>query len=236
MQRYFSNIKENDLYLLSNDDNYHITKVMRMNKDDKIEIVDNEIVYICKIESFNPVKARVIEKKENNNENEKKIIVVQSLVNENKMDFILQKCCELGMYKFYGYKAFNSIIKDNGKSDKKIIRWQRIIKEASEQSKRNIIPKVENIINIDELCNLKADLKVLLSVNEMSTTLKKVLQDNTCCDTIIIVVGPEGGFTSEEEDKLIKNDFIRTSLGKRVLRSETASLVALSMIDYEWMV
>jgi len=236
MQRYFSNIKENDLYLLSNNDNYHITKVMRMNKGDKIEIIDNEIVYICKIENVNPVKARVIEKLDENNENEKKIIIIQSLVNENKMDFILQKCCELGMYKFYGYKAYNSIIKDNGKNDKKIIRWQRIVKEASEQSKRNIIPEVVGIININELCNLKADLKILLSVNEMSTTIKKVLQDSNCCDTIIIVVGPEGGFTKEEEDILIKNNFIRTSLGKRVLRSETASITALSMIDYEWMV
>ena len=236
MQRYFSNIKEDDMYLLSNDDNYHITKVMRMNINDKIEIVDNKITYICEIVNLNPVKAKVIEKLKENNECEKKVIVVQSLVSENKMDLILQKGCELGFYKFYAYKATNSIIKENDKTDKKMIRWQKIVKEASEQSKRNIIPKVEGIIDINELCELKADLKILLSVNEVSMSMKKVLQTKRNYDTLIIVVGPEGGFTSDEEIKLIENGYERVSLGKKALRTETASLAALSMINYEWMV
>ena len=236
MQRYFSNSKDNDVYTLSNDDSYHITKVMRMKINDLIEIVDDTKTYICKIISFNPVEAKIEEKIEENNELEKKIIVVQSLVNETKIDLILQKCCELGMYAFYPYKAKNSVVKENDKIDKKLVRWQRIVKEASEQSKRNIIPVVEKVLNIDDLCNIGADLKILLSVNEVSKNLKNVLHENDSCDTIIIVVGPEGGFTDDEEEKLINRGFIRTSLGARVLRSETASIVALSMMNYEWMV
>lgn len=236
MQRYFSNLSLNNEYLLSKDDSYHILKVMRMKMHDKVEIVDNKRIYLCEIISLNPVKAKVICKIDENHENEKQIILVQSLVNENKIDYILQKGCELGINAFYPYKAKNSVVKENDKSAKKIIRWQKIVKEASEQSKRNIIPLVHEIIDIKELCNLEADLKILLSVKEKEKNIKKVLKDNLKCDKLIIVVGPEGGFTKDEEDALINNGYISTSLGHRVLRTETAGMVAISMINYEWMV
>ena len=236
MQRYFSNLCEDNEYLLSSDDSYHIEKVMRMKISDKIEIVDDRRVYLCEIIKLNPVKAKIVEEIMENNENDQKVILVQSLVNETKMDYVLQKGTELGMTFFYAYRAHNSVIKDNNKSDKKILRWQKIVKEASEQSKRNIIPKVMNIIDINDLCALKADLKILLTVNENTKNLKKVLKEHQKYDTLIIVVGPEGGFTSFEEEKLIKSGYISTSIGKRVLRTETAGTVALAMINYEWMV
>ena len=236
MQRYFSNKMEDGCCLLSNDDSYHIKKVMRMGLNDQIEVVYNQKTYICEIISFDPVQAKVINETSENNEMNKKIIIVQSLVNENKMDIILQKNTELGAYSFFGYKASNSVVKENDKIDKKINRWQRIVKEASEQSKRNIIPKVEKIVSLKELCNMPFDLKILLSVNEKSNSVKRVLQDNKDCDTIMIVIGPEGGFTKLEEEELIKNGFISASLGSRVLRTETASIAFMSMINYEWMV
>ena len=236
MQRYFSNLLSNNEYLLSKDDEYHIKKVMRMNIGDRIEIVDNKKVFICEIKSLDPVKAMVIESTNEDNENEKKIILVQSLVNETKMDYVLQKCTELGANEFYGYKATNSVVKENGKSNKKIERWQKIVKEASEQSKRNIIPIVNNIVDIKELCAIKADVKLLLTVQETTKNIKNILKDLKKYDTLMLVIGPEGGFTKIEEETLIKNGFISTSLGKRVLRSETAGMVAISMINYEWMV
>ena len=236
MQRYFSNLCDNNEYLLSSDDSYHIKKVMRMNLGEKIEIVDNKKVVIAEIISFDPVKARVVEELHDNNENDKQIILVQSLVNESKMDYVLQKGCELGVNEFYPFKAHNSVIKENDKSTKKIVRWQKIVKEASEQSKRNIIPKVNNIVDIKELCQIKADVKLLLSVKETSKNIKNILKEFKKYDTLMLVIGPEGGFTPLEEEVLIKNGFISTSLGKRVLRTETAGMVAVSMINYEWMV
>ena len=236
MQRYFCNNLDNNEYILSNDDSYHIKKVMRMSILDKIEIVDNKNTYICEISSLNPVKAKVLKKIEEDNENNYEVILVQSMVNENKMDFVLQKGTELGINKFYIYKATNSVVKENGKSEKKIERWKKIVKEASEQSKRNNIPNVVDIIDLNGLCGLDADLKILLTVNEKTKNIKKVLKEYKKCDRIIIVVGPEGGFTLQEENKLIENNFVATSLGGRVLRTETASLATISMINYEWMV
>lgn len=236
MQRYFSNLCSNNEYLLSSDDSYHIKKVMRMNLGDKIEIVDDKKVFICEIITLDPVKAKIVKEEAVDNENDKKIILVQSLINETKMDFVLQKGTELGVNEFYAFKAKNSVIKENDKSNKKIVRWQKIVKEASEQSKRNIIPKVNDIVDINGLCKIEADVKILLTVNEMTKNIKNVLKEIKKYDTLIIVVGPEGGFTPQEEETLIKNGFISTSLGKRVLRTETAGMAIVSMINYEWMV
>ena len=117
--------------------------------------------------------------------------------------------------------------------DKKIDRWQRIVKEASEQSKRNIIPEVKNVMNINELINYKADLKLICStIND--NKLKNVIREHHNYDTIMLVIGPEGGFDPHEEEMFINNGFIPVSLGKRILRTETASLCALSQLNYEW--
>lgn len=237
MQRYFSNNSCDGIYKLNEDDSYHIKKVMRMNIGDLIEIVDNEKLCICQIiENNNLIMAKVIEEKSDYNEMDVKVIIVQSLVNEQKMDLILQKGTELGAYAFYPYKSLNSVVKDNGKGDKKVVRWQKIVKEASEQSKRNIVPIVHNMVDLNDLIKIEASLKLICTVNEVTKNIKKVLQEHSKCDTIIIVVGPEGGFKRQEEEMFIKNGFIPVSLGKRVLRTETASLVALSMINYERMV
>ena len=233
MQRYFCEQINNDTFSLSKDDSYHIEKVMRMKKEEKIEVVYNKETYICKINGFNPVNCEIIEKLNENNEMNKKIIICQSLVNEQKMDYILQKSTELGMYKFIPYKAVNSIIKVNDKTDKKVDRWQKIVKEASEQSKRNIIPEVLNVMDIKELINYKADLKLICSTIS-DNKLKNVIKEYKNYDTIMLVIGPEGGFDPKEEDMFINNGFIPISLGSRVLRTETASLCALSMINYEW--
>lgn len=237
MQRYFSDNKKDNIFTLSNDDTYHIKKVMRMIIGDKIEIVYDKTVYICEIIEINDlVRANIINVVNDMNEMDVKVIICQSLVNEQKMDLILQKGTELGAYAFYPYKAINSVVKDNGKGDKKVLRWQKIVKEASEQSKRNIIPVVHEMVDITELVKIPADLKLICTVNEVTRNIKKVLQEYNKCDTIIIVVGPEGGFTSNEENKFIENGFVSVSLGKRVLRTETASLAILSMINYERMV
>ena len=234
MQRYFCNKLDNNKFILSSDDSFHIEKVMRMKLGEKIEVVYNNETYISIVESFNPVTCIIDNKLDENNEMNKKIIIVQSLVNEQKMDMILQKCTELGMYKFIPYKAVNSIIKDNGKMDKKIDRWQRIVKEASEQSKRNIIPEVFKPMDINELIEYKADLKLICSTIS-DNNLKNVIREYKNYDTIMLVIGPEGGFDPKEEEKFINNNFIPVSLGKRILRTETASLCILSMFNYEWM-
>lgn len=234
MQRYFSKKIENNRFTLTEEDTYHITKVMRMVKDDKIEVVYQENTYICKIVSLSPlVEAEIVEEIKNNQELKTQVTIVQSLVKEQKMDYILQKTTELGVDKIIPYCASHSVIKINEKKDKKVERWKSILKEAAEQSKRIKIPEITNPINLSNLVKLSDyDIKFLCTVNESSQNLKKVLSNMVSGAKILFVIGPEGGFTIEEEKVMMENGFLSISLGNSVLRTETASTFIMSVVRY----
>lgn len=238
MQRYFSNQKIDDKLILNEKDIHHIKNVMRMNIDDKIEIIYDNKLYICKINSIsnNDLDLSIIEEKKDNNELPIYLTVAFPLTKEEKIDLILQKCTELGVSEFIPLNLSRCVTKiKNDKIDKKINRWQIICKEASEQSKRNKIPKINKIMEIEEIIKLDYDLKIVCSVNQSVTNIKKVLQNSKKCDRIIIVIGPEGGISETEEQYLVNNEFLQVSLGKTVLRCETAPITVCSMINYEYM-
>ena len=232
MQRYFKETNL-DIFDLSSDDSYHIKTVMRNKIGDKVEVVIDKKLYICEITQMNDlVTVKKIEEVECNSELPCYVTIAQSLVKEQKMDLILQKSCELGVSEIIPINTTRSIVKLDKKENKKIERWNKILKEASEQSKRVVIPFVNEIKDIKDLINLDYDIKILCTVNELSTSLKNVLNKDLNNLKILFVIGPEGGFTDNEEKILMDNGFISTSFGKRVLRTETASLYALSIINY----
>lgn len=128
-----------------------------------------------------------------------------------------------------------SIIKlDKKKEEKRIERWSRICKEASEQSMRVTIPVITEVKKINDILTLDG-AKMLCSTVEKENTIKMFLQSHKKCDRIIIVVGPEGGISPKEEEIFKKNDFISVTLGNRIMRVETAPLFVLSAINYEFM-
>lgn len=234
MQRYFVEKCDNNNFFLSNEDTYHVIKVMRMSLNEQVEIIFDDKVYLGEISELEPVvKVKMLEKIDEDNELSFKVSIAQSLVKEQKMDYILQKATELGVYEIIPYAASRSIIKIDNKQDKKIERWQKIVKEASEQSKRVIVPKVTSVMTLSNLVNLSEyDIKFLCTVNETSQNIKKLLSKLTGSVRMLFVIGPEGGFTNEEEQKFIENGFVSLSLGKSVLRTETASAFIMSVIRY----
>lgn len=232
MQRYFSVDKNLNLSL---SDKHHIINVMKMKVNEKIEIVWDKKVYVCKLEKISKkdVSYSVIEEKNENNELNVKVTIAVSLVNEKKLDFILQKCTELGAYDFILINSERSKIKIDEKKEKKLERWNMITKEAAEQSKRNIKPVVRDIITLDELVKLDYDTKITCSTKKVSKSIKNVLQNSTNCDKLIIVVGPEGGLANLEEEKLIKSGYIPITLGNMILRTETVPIYIMSVVNYE---
>lgn len=229
MQRYFSEVKKDNLFLLKDEDLYHIKTVMRMNINDEIEVVYEQKVYICKLDkNYNAIIEKVIE---DNKIKKINYVLCVPILQEQKMSFIMQKATELGVDLIIPILTARSMVKVKDKENKKIERWKRICKEASEQSKRVTIPEVSEIKKITDL-NLDG-LKIVCSTKEKDNTLKKVLKNNLKCDKIIMVVGPEGGLTLDEENKLIDLGFIPTSLGDNILRVETAPLYLLSVLNYE---
>lgn len=232
MQRYFAVDKNLNI---SDKDKHHIINVMRMKLNDKIEIVYDEKIYLCEINDISKkdVSYSVKDIIDVNNELPVKVTIAVSLVNEKKLDFILQKCTELGVYDFILVSSDRSKVKIDGKEKKKIERWNTITKEAAEQSHRNIKPIVRDIMSINDVSKLDYDLKLTCSTKENEKTIKNVLQNSTNCDRIIIVVGPEGGLTISEEEKLEKNGFIPVTLGNLILRTETVPIYIMSLINYE---
>ena len=232
MQRYFAVDKNLNI---SDKDKHHIINVMRMKLNDKIEIVYDEKIYLCEINEISKkdVSYSVKDIINVNNELPVKVTIAVSLVNEKKLDFILQKCTELGVYDFILVNSDRSKIKIDGKEKKKIERWNTITKEAAEQSHRNIKPIVRDIMSINDVSKLDYDLKLTCSTKENEKTIKNVLQNSTNCDRIIIVVGPEGGLTVSEEEKLEKNGFIPVTLGNLILRTETVPIYIMSLVNYE---
>ena len=234
MQRYFAKNIEKEKVTLKESDIHHIKNVMRMNIHNKIEIVFNKKIYLCEI--LNNYQIKIIEEIISNEQNKKEIILASSLIKEQKQDLILQKTTELGVDTIIPLCLSRCVVKlDENKFAKKKIRWESICKEASEQSKRNDIPTIKNIHKIEDLVKIEADLKLVLDTKENFKTIKNVLHNHPTCDKIIIVIGPEGGITKEEITYLHKHGYQSISLGENILRSETAAIAALSMLNYHYL-
>ena len=231
MQRYFAKDKKEDNFILYETDYHHIKNVMRSKVGDEVEIVYQKEVYICVISTLEPVSFKISKTiKENRNLNIKLIVAVP-LVSEQKFDLIIQKLTELGVDTIIPIKTARSIVKiDEKRQDKKISRWRLICKEASEQSKRIDIPIVEEIHSLKSLKDYDAKLKLVCSLIEKTQTIDSYLDDTT--KEVMVVIGPEGGLSNEEEIYLLENDFKPISLGKRVLRVETAAIYLASIINY----
>lgn len=234
MQRYFAKSRYNNEMILMESDIHHIKKVMRMNINDNIEVIYENKLYLCEIKKDYIIS--IVKEIEENNELDIDVIIAIGLVKEQKFDLILQKLTELGVKGIIPLKMERSIIKlDNDKIEKKINRWNLICKEASEQSKRNIIPKVYSPMTLKELVNLDATLKLVCSVKQDGNLINSYLQNKDNYAKMIVVIGPEGGITDNEETFLNNNNFTSISLGRRVLRVETAAIYVASVINYSCM-
>lgn len=234
MQRYFSNKLKGNKFELKNDDIYHITRVMRMKNGDMIEVVYDEKVYLCCLEFGNgDIEINVIERLLESDEDIIEKVLIIPLLKEQKFDLILQKATELGVNRIVPIEMERSIIKlDNDKEIKKLERWERIVKEASEQSKRVNIPVIASVKKLKDL-EFETGLKIVCSTKEKVNTIKMFLQSHKSYDKINIVVGPEGGISFKEEEYLNSIGFESVSLGSNIMRVETVPLYILSVLNYE---
>lgn len=236
MQRYFSSKKIDDKLILNEDDIYHIKTVMRMKDNDNIIVVYKKIAYLCCLENVKEnIEIRIEKELEKVEYNTPNITLIIPILKEQKMDLILQKATELGVNEIIPIITNRSIIKlKESDYDKKLTRWMRIVKEASEQSHRIDIPNITTIKMIPELDKIEGK-KLVCSTKEKTKNIKLVMKNIKTCDKINLVVGPEGGLTEKEEEQLNEIGFESITLGNRILRVETVPLFLLSIINYEYM-
>ena len=244
MQQYFLNEELNveSTYELSKDDSNHIVRIMRKKINDKVYVVfNNEVKYICNIIDNNVDKVLITpyEQVDGSNELPIKITVAIPPLKNDKIEYLIQKITELGVSNIVLFNSERNIAKiKKDKVDSKLNRWNKIIKEAAEQSKRNIIPDITYVDSLGDLIKFSEnyDYKVVAyekeSVNEDNINLKKLLTSDLNNKDVIAVFGSEGGLSEQEIDSLIDGKFDVIGLGKRILRAETAPLYFVSCVAY----
>ena len=248
---------ENNNIIINGDDVNHIINVLRMKKDDKIRVCNQDTGdnYNAQITQYtkNEVDCEIIEKINKTTESNVHITLFQGLPKFEKMELIIQKNTEVGVNRIVPVIMERTVVKIDEKiASKKLDRWQKIAEIAAKQSMRDVIPKIDNIIKLkdmdttnfdavlvayeneehnklkDELQNLKQKLKSNSSNNSSKDNTEDTLQYN-----IAIVIGPEGGIAEKEIEMLAEKNARFVSLGKRILRTETAGLVMAGNVLYE---
>lgn len=217
----------------------HIRRVLRLKEGDELIIFDGhekEYKGIIIDQEAHSLWVRVEEIFSVRKESPLEVILAQSLLKGEKMDYLIQKATELGVKKIVPFFSSRSIpLLDKSKRLNRLHRWQRIAIEASKQCGRGKIPEVIPLLDFSEMLQSASpdSLRLILWEKE-KRRLKNLLKELERGKEIFFVVGPEGGFSEEEIEESKKEGFIPINLGERILRAETASLCLLSILQYEW--
>ena len=224
--------------IIDTDDVLHIKRVLRLTTGDEITVSDSTGTdYTAKISTIED-KCVICDKTgsvKNNTEPNISVTLFQALPKASKMEFIIQKTTELGIVKIVPCTLSRCVVKLDGKdSVKKVERWQKIVDEAAKQSGRGVIPQILPVMSfkaaVDEM--KKADLCFVPYESAEDIKLRTVLNSKQAKE-ISFMIGPEGGFAPEEAEYLEAAGIPLVTLGKRILRTETAGMAVLSMIMYD---
>ncbi len=245
MRRFFvsaDNI-QGDIASINKQEARHMKKVLRLKTGDEVILFDgsgHEYQAILMDEQKNGLLARISETSLKEDPPEISLCLIQGIAKGDKMDSIIQKASEIGVAAIYPLWSERSIVRLQGDSaEKKVIRWQHIAREACKQCRRNLVPLVKPLIKINSIYEEIGDLPaVMLYENEMDNGLRQVLnniKDQVAAQgKLFLIVGPEGGFSEAEVKTAAKHGVNMVSLGPRILRTETAGIVASSIILYEY--
>ncbi len=228
--------------VLSGEEHHHLKDVVRIRPGENVWLFDEEgMSYLARIEEIHRDETRLfILEKGAENRPYSKIILAQAFIKPNKMDLIVQKVTELGVMSIIPVVTHRTLAKIEHNADKKHARWKRIALEASKQCGRNILPEIQIPKTLNALLDEPGDSKKLYLNQKSDRNLKEVLIQFFCPgshrppDSVVILIGPEGGWTDDEERDILRHDFEAVNLGIFTLRSETAAIAATAMINHFW--
>ncbi len=234
-----NNISDKNVIIEGKDYN-HIKNVLRMHPGEEISVGNNEDdnEYRCIIESFEEdrVICKLIFVKKADVELPSKVYLYQCLPKADKMELIIQKCVELGVTEIIPVASKRCVVKlDDKKASSKISRWQSIAEAAGKQSKRAIVPLIGQVKSFKEAINdaNKADIKIIpYEMSEGMDETKKIFSSIKPGQSVAIFIGPEGGFDETEIEYATEAGVTPISLGKRILRTETAGMTVMAWISF----
>lgn len=241
MQHFFvspEQVREEKIYVEGSDVN-HMKNVLRMKTGEELTIGDGDgWLYLCVVESYEEDMAvlKILEKKKDESELPSKIHLFQGLPKQDKMELIVQKAVELGVYQVIPVATKRAVVKlDAKKAKKKVERWQQIAVSAAKQAGRGIIPAVGEVCTYAQVLKCAEELDVVLIPYELAEGMeetKQIIAEIRPGQSVGIFIGPEGGFEKEEVEQAVKAGAEPLTLGKRILRTETAGLTMLSVLMF----
>lgn len=241
MQHFFvtpSQVRDGQIFVEGSDVN-HMKQVLRMRIGEEVMVSDgNNQSYLCAVKAYEDGIAvlAVKEVKEADTELSSKIYLFQGLPKQDKMELIIQKSVELGVHEVIPTVTRRAVVKlDEKKAKRKAERWQEIAKSAAKQAGRAYIPQVKDVLSYREALAYAKDLDVLLIPYELSDGMretKEIIQAITPGQSVGIFIGPEGGFEREEVEQAVEAGAKAITLGRRILRTETAGLTTLSVLMF----
>lgn len=228
--------------VLEGEEHHHLSVVARIKIKDTVWLFDDEgHHFLARVEEINRSNTRltILEEKKRT-EPRVHITLAQGILKQKKMDWVVQKATELGMMRFIPVITSRAIVKIDEKADKKLSRWKKIALMATKQCGRSVLPEIQLPQKLADVLGESRESKKLC----LSSTSGRYLKDILCpksetesghfYPSLALLVGPEGGWTDEEETAIVEHDFEAVSLGMNVLRSETAALVGTAMIYHFW--
>ena len=231
-------VKAGQVYITGTDVN-HIRNVLRMRCGERVRISSARgINYLCSVAAFegDTVVLDIVEENIGSTELPAKIYLFQGIPKGERMETVIEKAVELGVHEIIPVAMRYCVVKlDGKKAEKKVARWQEIARSAAKQSKRSMVPGIHSVMSFSEAADYaaKCGLRLVPYENEegMAAT-GEALGAIKCVDSVSVFIGPEGGFAKEEIDALRESSKV-ISLGRRILRTDTASIVVLSMLMLE---
>lgn len=241
MSRFFvpkESVKGNRI-LISGEEAHHILDVMRLKPLDKVVAFDGtgkEYVGFIKKARKKTLSVEIVETRTPLNKETAKIVLIQAIPKKDKMDYIVEKSTELGVSSIIPIITKRTIVSwDEPKKALSVERWRRIARESSKQCGRSEVPKIEDVKDFNDAIENSSvyDLALIAALSDNSIRLKEAISGFRG-GKLAIAIGPEGDFTPDEIKKAKEANFRLISLGSRVLRSDTAGLAILAILNYEF--
>ncbi len=234
MNRFFlsSDSFQNSKVIFPTDRSHQISRVLRLKVGDQVIVLDNHgYEYFTELTKLDArgCEGETQKKQKCPNEPAAHLHLLLALTQREKFEWILQKCTEIGVGSFTPLICERSLSQDVDLNPKKLERWSRIVMEAAEQSQRAIIPEIHRPVLLRNCLDLKYPQKLVAFEDEHTTSIHNCLSSINCAD-IALMIGPEGGFSENEINLAVENDWKLVTLGKRILRMETAAIVASTLV------
>lgn len=238
-----NNIRSSSAFL-DGEEHHHLSKVARIKPKEKVWLFDEQGTnYLARVEEITKERTRLaILERQIPPAPRVKITLAQALIKSKKMNSIIQKATELGVTTIIPVITARAVVRIEERAEKKLERWQKIIQAAAKQSKIHVLPSLSSPVTLEQLVGERDDARKLILSESRGKYLRDILVQGSDSggerkeppSSVIILVGPEGGWTSKEEKFILDHGYEAVSLGKQVLRAETAALSSLAMISHFW--